>query len=77
MTIGPLEPSHPYPRTVRLETLSFGCRAYYRNNSILGFIYVYMARKWPLGVPKHVFDALYTYICDLDRFLKNRFFSIF
>ena len=36
-----------------------------------------MARKWPLGVPKHVFDALYTYICDLDRFLKNRFFGIF
>ena len=36
-----------------------------------------MARKWPLGVPKHVFYPFYTYICDLDRFLKNRFFWIF
>ena len=36
-----------------------------------------MAWKWPFGVPKHVFHALYTYICDLDRFLKNRFFWIF
>ena len=36
-----------------------------------------MARKWPLGVPKHVFYPFYTSICDLDRFLKNRFFWIF
>ena len=36
-----------------------------------------MARKWPLGVPKHDFYPFYTHICDLDRFKKNRFFSIF
>ena len=36
-----------------------------------------MARKWPLGVPKHVFYPFYTSICDLDRFLKNRFFGFF
>ena len=36
-----------------------------------------MAGKWPLGVPKHVFYAILTYICDLQRFLKNRFFWIF
>ena len=43
----------------------------------LWLIYVYMARKWPLEVPKHVFELPYTYICDLERFLKNRFFRIF
>ena len=32
---------------------------------------------WPLGVPKHVFDALYTFRCDLDRFWKTDFFWIF
>ena len=36
-----------------------------------------MARKWPLGVPKHVFYPFYTSICDLDRFKKSRYFWIF
>ena len=36
-----------------------------------------MAIKWPLGVPKHVFYPIFTYICDLDRFKKIDFFGFF
>ena len=37
VAIGPLEPSQPYPGTVTLQTLSFGCRAHYQKYSILRF----------------------------------------
>ena len=41
------------------------------------YIYVYMAGKWPFGVPKHVFDQISIYIWHLGHFLENRFFWIF
>ena len=36
-----------------------------------------MAGKSHLRPPKHVFDRLYTYLCDFEQFLENQFFSIF